>query len=131
MEKDQILARLADPKTPFIEKFRFAIHLEVDLWEERQPPNLTDEELRKLMGHIPANVQPTWSTRESTSGKHGLTGDDDIFKFEFTTKMLGFETKYFVKGYFFDKGNCHGVCIQSFREVSRVKINKMRLIRIK
>ncbi len=131
MEKEQILARLADPKTPFLEKLRFATHLEVDLWEDRNPPNLGESELKKLMGHIPAGLQPKWSPRDSQSGKHGLTGDDEVFKFEFSTKLLGFETTYFVKGYFFDKGNCHGVCIQSFREVRRVKINKMRLVRIK
>lgn len=131
MEKEQILARLADPKIPFLEKLRFAIYLEVDLWEDRNPPNLGENELKKLIGHIPASIQPTWSLRDSPSGKHGLTGDDEVFKFEFSTKLLGFETTYFVKGYFFDKGNCHGVCFQSFREVKRVKINKMRLVRIK
>lgn len=131
MEKEKILARLADPKTPFLEKLRFATYLEVDLWEDRSPPNLGENELKKLMGHIPASIQPTWSPRDSQSGKHGLTGDDEVFKFEFRTKFLGFEITYFVKGYFFDKGNCHGVCFQSFREVKRVKINKIRLVRVK
>jgi hypothetical protein len=123
MVREKILARLADPKTLFLEKLWLAIWLEVDLWEDRNPPNLGDHELKKLMRHIPANLQPTWSARNSQRGKHGKTGDDEVFKFEFKTKLLGFEMTYFVKGYFFDKGNCHGVCIQSFREVSRVKIS--------
>jgi len=123
MVRENILARLADPKTLFLEKLWLAIWLEVDLWEDRNPPNLGDHELKKLMRHIPANLQPTWSARNSQRGKHGKTGDDEVFKFEFKTKLLGFEMTYFVKGYFFDKGNCHGVCIQSFREVSRVKIS--------
>lgn len=131
MEKKQILERLADPTTPFLDKFRYAVNLEVDLWENRTPPNLGENELKRLLGHISANVQPSWVARDSQSGKHGQTGDDEVFKFEFSAKLLGYETTYFIKGYFFDKGNCHGVCIQSFREVNRIKINKMRLIRVK
>lgn len=131
MEKEQILAYLADPKTPFLQKLRFATHLEIDLWEDRGLPNLGENELKRLLMHIPTSIQPTWHPRESQSGKHGLTGDDEVFKFEFSTKLLGYEITYFMKGYFFDKGNCHGVCIQSFREVSRTKIHKMRLVRIK
>lgn len=123
MVREKILARLADPKTLFLEKLWLAIWLEVDLWEDRNPPNLGDHELKKLIQHIPANLQPTWSARNSQRGKYGRIGDDEVFKFEFKTKLLGFEMTYFVKGYFFDKGNCHGVCIQSFREVSRVKIS--------
>ncbi|MFN8943939.1 MAG: hypothetical protein ACK5WZ_04865 [Pseudobdellovibrionaceae bacterium] len=131
MEKEQILARLADPTTPFLEKLRFATHLEVDLWEDRNPPNLGENELKKLMGHIPATIQPTWSLRDSKSGKHGLTGDDEVFKFEFSTKLVGFETTYFVKGYFLIKATATELCIQSFREVKRVKLNKLRLLKIK
>ena len=99
------------------------------MWEDRNPPNLGEKELKMLLGHIPGNTQPTWAARESQCGKHGETGDDEVFKFEFSTKLLGFEISYFVKGYFFDKNNCHGVCIQSFREVKRVRTSKMRLVR--
>jgi hypothetical protein len=107
MVREKILSRFADPKTLFLEKLCLAICLEVDLWEDRSPPNLGEHELKNLLGHIPVNLQPTWSARKSQSGKYGRTGDDEVFKFEFKTKLLGFEMTYFVKGYFFDKGNCH------------------------
>lgn len=131
MERDQILERLADPKTPFLDKFRYAVFLDLDLWEHRDPPNLGENELKRLINYIPANVQPMWMPRDSSKGKHGETGEDEVFKFEFTVRIMGFEIIYFLKGYFFDKGNCHGVCIQSFREVKREKINKLKLVRMK
>ena len=131
MNREKILERLADPKTPFLDKFRFAIQLEVDLWEEREPPNLGENELRRLLKHLPPDLEPKWDPRKSQSGKHGKTGDDEIFKFNFSVKLLGFKMTYFVKGYFFDKGNCYGVCIQSFREIERVKIGKMKLVKVK
>lgn len=131
MEREEILGKLATPGLPFLEKLRLATVLEVDLWEDRKPPNLGENELRKLLKYIPANVRVTWGARDSFNGKHGKTGDDEVFKFEFSTKILGFETLYFVKGYFFDKGNCKGVCFQSFREEKRTKIQKPRLVRIK
>lgn len=129
MDRDQILEQLANPALPFVQKLRFAANLEIDLWEDRDPPNLGENEFKKLLYHIPSNVTVSWLTRESVRGKHGNTGDDDVFKFEFTTRFLGFETDYFVKGYFFDKGACKGVCIQSFRETRRAKI--MKLVRYK
>lgn len=121
MEKSKVLERLADPDIPFLEKLRFAASLEMDLWENRTPPNLGVHEFEKLLGHISAATKVNWMPRKSKSGPHGLTGDDDIFKFEFLFRMMGQEIIYFVKGYFFDKGACRGVCIQSFREVRRKK----------
>lgn len=131
MEREEILGKLAEPGLPFLDKLRLATALEVDLWEDREPPNLGENELRKLLKYIPAMVRVTWAERDSFKGKHGQTGDDEVFKFEFSTKLLGYETVYFVKGYFFDKGSCKGVCFQSFREERRTKITRARLVRVK
>ena len=125
MNREQILEQLAKPDLPFVQKLRFAANLEIDLWEDRQLPNLGENEFKKLLYHIPTNVTVSWLPRESVKGKHGSTGDDNVFKFEFTIRLLGFETAYFVKGYFFDKGACQGVCLQSFREIRRTKIIKL------
>lgn len=129
MERNKILERLADPNIPFLEKLRYAANLEVDMWEDRDPPNLGEGEFKRLIHHIPLKTEIVWLERESKSGPHGLTGDDEVFKFQFSVKLMGFEITYFVKGYFFDKGACQGVCIQSFREVSRTKLSKFRIIR--
>lgn len=132
MDRDQILEQLANPSLQFMQKLRLAANLEIDLWVDRQDdPNLGAEEFKKLLYHIPSNVTVTWMPRESVKGKHGATGDDDVFKFEFTTRLLGLEIRYFVKGYFFDKGACKGVCLQSFREVDRKKITKMKVVKVK
>lgn len=131
MEKDEILQKLADPQLPFMNRLKLAAKLELDLWEDRDPPNLGENEFKKLLARIPSDVQVSWSLRESISGRHGETGEDEVFKFEFKTVMLGHEHRYFVKGYFFDKGACKGVCIQSFRLVDKKPVTKMRLVRVK
>lgn len=131
MDREEILGKLAEPGLSFVEKLRFATFLETDLWEDRDPPNLGENELKKLLLHIPGNVNVSWGKRESYRGKHGATGDDEVFSFEFSVKLLGFETTYYVKGYFFDKGSCKGVCFQSFREAERKKIASPRLVRVK
>lgn len=125
--KTEVLVKLADPNITFLEKFRVASNLNMDIWVDRDPPNLGEDELKRLLRYIPSNVSVTWVPRDSQSGPHGKTGDDDVFKFEFKVSMLGWDTVYFVKGYFFDKGACCGVCIQSFRVVRKNK--QIRLVR--
>ena len=125
--KKEVLEKLANPSTSFLDKFRMAVNLNLDIWVDRDPPNLGEDELKKLLRYIPANVSVTWVKRDSQSGPHGTTGDDDVFKFEFKVGLLGWDTTYFVKGYFFDKGACCGVCVQSFRVVR--KNRQIRLVR--
>ena len=81
------------------------------------PPNLNRTDFERLNKFIPDGQHGNWSVRESLAGEHGNTGEDAVFKFEFEVNMVGVKKRYFLKGYFFDKGNLRGVTIQSFREV--------------
>ncbi|MBT7608339.1 MAG: hypothetical protein HN576_01195 [Bacteriovoracaceae bacterium] len=94
---------------------------ELDFWEDRlNPPNLTKDEFDLVLYRIDRANRLSWVTRESEEGPHGTTGEDDCFKFNCSAEFGGIfenETKtFFVKGYFFDKGDLKGVTIQSFRE---------------
>ena len=105
----------------FLDKLIYVIdNGELDFWEDRKdPPNLTADEFKLVMNRIeePKNLKSI--PRESTSGPRGHTGEDNCFKFNCEAEFGGvFEIEmkyYFVKGYFFDKGNLKGVTIQSFR----------------
>lgn len=126
MDKDALRKLLAHPDVGFVEKLRVAAALELDYWDLRtDPPNVSVHVFRLLLPQIPLRVQVRFVPRESTSGRHGDNGEDDVFKFEFSIFKLGKRKTYFVKGYFFDKGNCRGVCIQSCREVP----SGMRIVR--
>ena len=113
---DELIKLLADPKLSFTKKLWLAIQNDLDFWEGRtNKPNLTKGQFHKLIRYIPAGLQPKWVPRKSEEGPHGEKGEDYCFKFEFAFTGFGKRQIYFVKGYFFDKGNCRGVTIQSFR----------------
>ncbi len=119
MERGRLIELLADSEISFLQKLKYAAELELDLWSSRTPPNLGANEFVKVLGYIPSNIKVIWAVRKSTKGSHGLTGDDEVFKFKLVIRILGQDLKYFIKGYFFDKGQCRGVCIQSFRELKK------------
>lgn len=94
---------------------------ELDFWEDRNnPPNLSVNEFKLVMGRIDGSTNLKWVNRESNAGEHGKTGENMCFKFDCEAEFGGIfdlEKKfYFVKGYFFDKDDLKGVTIQSFRE---------------
>jgi hypothetical protein len=121
------LERLADANIGFVEKLQIAATLDLDYWDNREvPPNLSVHVFKTLIRQIPVGVKVRFEPRKSISGPHGKTGDDNVFIFEFLSVKLSKKKNYFVKGYFFDKGNCKGVCIQSFREE---KVSALRVIR--
>jgi hypothetical protein len=109
---------LADKSVPLGRRLKIAAANELDYWEARtNPPNLTRTDFERICRLIPDGVYGNWGRRDSEDGAHGVTGEDAVFKFEFDVVMLGVKKRYFVKGYFFDKGNLRGVTIQSFRDV--------------
>ncbi len=120
-----MLKKLADPGIGFVEKLRLAVNLELDYWEDRDnPPNLSKAVFKILIQQIPTSVSVSYASRDSFSGPHGKTGEDQVFKLRFSVAKMGKRKAYFLKGYFFDKGNCKGVCIQSFREEVGLQILK-------
>lgn len=114
---------LNDPGLPFVRKLQIAAINELVFWEDRvDPPNLSVQEFRRILQMIPISTQPIWELRKSIQGKYGLTGEKQIFKFDFQISLLGKRHEFFIKGYFFDEGNCRGVEIQSFRKKSKPKL---------
>ena len=107
----------------FLQKLRVVVeHGELDYWDDRKnPPNLFEEDFRSALDRIDTIEKFKWVERESMSGPYGETGEDNCFKFECEIQYGGlFEieiTRYFIKGYFFEKSKLIGVTIQSFREV--------------
>ncbi len=116
--------KLTDESASFLKILRIVIlEGELDYWWERQnPPNEPPDVFRLFLKKVKGPVEPTYISRESQAGPHGLLGDDECFKFESEISMLGIIKRYFVKGYFFNKGDRKGVCIQSFRETSKLKL---------
>lgn len=106
----------------FLEKLIVIVEQgEIDYWEDRKnPPNLTIDEFHLVINRVDEAKNLKWVERVSTNGPHGTTGEEKCFKFNCEAQFGGIfdiETKfYFVKGYFFDKGDLRGVTIQSFRE---------------
>jgi len=118
--------KLSDDKASLLKVLRLAVNEgELDYWWERQnPPNEPPEVFRTFLKKVKGPVEATWIERESQAGPHGLLGEDECFKFEDEVSMLGIKKRYFIKGYFFNKGDRKGVCIQSFREVLKLRLMK-------
>lgn len=107
----------------FIDKLNHVIGNGIlDYWVDRgDPPNLDRKNFLQVMDRVFSALDLRWDKRKSLDGPYGLTGEDDCFYFDCEASFGGvhgvIEKRYFVKGYFFDKGNLKGVTIQSFREV--------------
>lgn len=106
----------------FLDKLKnVAQHGELDYWEDRtNPPNLSVDEFEQVLYRIDEVINLKWIDRESTNGPNGTNGEDKCFKFSCEIQFGGIfeiETRfYFMKGYFFDKGDLKGLTIQSFRQ---------------
>ncbi|MEI8347866.1 MAG: hypothetical protein WCG27_10390 [Pseudomonadota bacterium] len=116
--------QLSDSKINFVQKLRLAVAQgELDYWWARNnPPNESVEAFRQFLKRLVGPISPRHVPRESSAGAHGRSGEDECFKFQHDLIIFGVKKRYFVKGYFFDKGNLKGVTIQSFREVKRLTL---------
>lgn len=123
MDRKTQLEKLADPAIRFVPKLKLAARLELNYWDNRNnPPNLSKEVFLKVLQQMPGTVQVEFKQRESTNGPHGLTGDDEVFTLKFSIRVMGKVKTYYLKGYFFDKDQCRGVTIQSFREIKSLTV---------
>lgn len=120
--------KLSDPNIDFLKKLRMAVKDgELDYWWGRcNPPNESPDIFKRFLEKLSGLFEVRWIERDSVSGPHCLLGEDQCFKFECEISAFGTKKKYFVKGYFFNKGDLKGVTIQSFRELKRpsLVINK-------
>ncbi len=116
--------KLSNEEISFLAKLKLAVREgELDYWWERgNPPNLSTAIFKLFCKKLKGDVVPKWIERESEAGPYGLTGEDFCFKFSHEISLMGTTTKYFVKGYFFNKGDLKGVTIQSFREETSLKL---------
>lgn len=121
---DKTLHERLDEETDFIKKLRLAItEGELVYWSNRTtPPNLEEQEFLTFVSKARLPLEPDLVPRLSTAGKYGQTGEDVCFQFEEQIAFLGKIKKYYMKGFFFEKGNLKGVAIQSFREVKNASL---------
>lgn len=116
--------KLSATDTSLLKKLRIAVKEgELDYWWARQnPPNESADLFLKFLSKVSGDIHVKWVERESEAGPHGLLGEDHCFKFESDVSLFGMKKRYFVKGYFFNKGDLKGITIQSFREVPALKL---------
>lgn len=130
MDQEDHLAILRDETKFVIERIRAAVKLQLDYWDDpnKSPPNLSVAEFLRLLNFIPRNLEPRWEQRTSSQGKYGLTGEDRVFNINFEIIRGRNKHLYYLKGFFFDRGNLKGVCIQSFRLEKTISRQKLRII---
>lgn len=114
MDQDDHLAILRDVQRSVIERIRAGAKCELVIWTRTDKPNLSRAEFERILPLIP-KVPVKWAKRDSTNGKYGLSGEDEVFEFEFSLNFGRNVNLYYVKGYFFEKHELKGVEIQSFR----------------
>lgn len=117
-EARKILEETANaPETPFGEKLKAAVKLGCDYWEDRtQPPNMPREAFDKLIDGLQDDDKPfKTAPRKSDSGPHGHDGCDEVFFLSIKRRSFGRIQEYLIKGYFYTKERCIGVCIQTCR----------------
>ncbi len=131
MSPEDHKAILKDEKRNVAVRLKAAAKLELVIWEHRgKDPNLSRSEFEKILPFIP-NVEPKWDKRESSDGKYGATGEDNVFSFEFQVTRGRKVFVYYLKGYFFEKNDLKGVEIQSFRRERTFEKGKAGLTLIK
>jgi hypothetical protein len=119
--------RLSDPKLTFAAKLKLAVNFELEYWEDRQhPPNISVNVFHSIVQLVPDSVSPRWTERKSRAGAHGLTGEDEVFNFEFSVAVFSKEIRFYCKGYFFDKDDLKGIAIQSFRPMPQAEVIPLR-----
>ncbi len=131
MTREDNLKLLRDEGKSVIERLKAAVKLEVDYWNDpnKSPPNLSQEEFEKLLVYIPLSSPIRWEKRKSLSGTYGASGEDEVFNTEFEIIRGRFKFIYYLKGYFFEKGNLKGVCIQSFRIDRKLPRSALRTVK--
>lgn len=113
---------LNNEKTELLVKLRLAVASNLVVSERKDKPNLPGRMFRNLLGQIPSGTQVNQAPRMSRKGPYGSSGEDIVFSFTFGVSLLGRTKSYYVKGFFFHKGQIEGVYLQSFR------CNKLRMI---
>lgn len=123
-ESQSLHQKLSAADISFLAKFKLAVREgELDYWWQRDnPPNLALDIFRIFCRKLKREINLKWVDRESEAGPYGLTGEDQCFKFTHEISLMGVKKRYFVKGYFFNKGDLKGVTIQSFREEVNLKL---------
>ncbi|MCK5072221.1 MAG: hypothetical protein KAQ98_02265 [Bacteriovoracaceae bacterium] len=98
--------KLTDGSASFLKILKLAISKgELNYWWERDnPQNESRDVFNVFIKRVKGQIEPAWIERKSTAGPHGLLGEDECFKFEAKISMFGIRKKYFIKGYFFNKG---------------------------
>jgi hypothetical protein len=129
MSKEDHLLVLRDESKYVVDRIRAAVQLELYYWKDREdPPNLGEEEFRRILNFIPRGADVRWDERKSLKGPHGQTGEDKVFNVNFELIRGRFKFVYYIKGFFFDRDDLKGVCIQSFRIVSKINRTKLRVV---
>lgn len=123
---DDLVLRLKDVNLTFAQRFKTAAMNKLIIWPRKDKPNLSESEFKKVIRFMRADTTPQWKPRESQAGPHGLTGEDDCFVFRLEVTGIGKKETFYIKGFFFDKGNCIGVAIQSARRI-RLNIQSPRI----
>lgn len=127
--EEEHLAVLKDESKSLVLRLRSAAQLEVDYWKDRKgQPNLDWDDFRKLINFIPLSTQVRWENRESDKGRYGRTGEDLVFNINFEVVRGRYKFAYYIKGYFFEKNNLKGVCIQSCRLEGKYDRRRLRII---
>ena len=125
-KQNQLHGRLLGYREDLISKLKLVCREgQVDIWMKRyDKPNLNVRQFKLCIKKLKKKRinKITWSRRESEAGVHGLLGEDECFKFESDITLMGLKKKYFIKGYFFNKGDLKGVCVQSFRDIPLLQI---------
>lgn len=90
----------------------------LDYWtrDDSEKPNLPRSAFEAVVPLMPFQLTFKREERKSKNGKHGHDGDDYVFMTEFEVKYgRDLTKKYYLKGYFFPKGETKGLTVQSFR----------------
>lgn len=120
MDLDALKLRLRDSALAFGERLKLAVKVELEYWEDREPPNLPVGTFKWLVELLDDDAQPKkWTPRTSRKGKHAEDGEDDVFHIELQVAGFGGTKTYYIKGFFFEKGHTRGVEIQSCRDETK------------
>ena len=96
---------LQDTNNDLLVRLRVAVLLELDYWENRDPPNIPREQFKILVNNIPGNYQLSWKKRDSEKGLYGKTGEASVFEIKFERRFGRNNRRYYIKGYFFEEND--------------------------
>ncbi len=119
MTGDELARLLTDKEINFFAKLKQAGLNELVYWEGGgRPENLPKEMLERYLRNLDENrdLIPQMEVRKSPAGKYAKTGFTWVFMFEDSFKVMGYEHRIYVKGFFFEIDAPRGVEIQSFKK---------------